>query len=132
MFFKYGLSIWICLNILFSLAPATILADNANKNLKFHINTIQDSSKTDKWFTKDKGRHLVGSFFLTTLTGMLSSNMQDASRRESKVIGCSIALSIGLGKEIYDSTKINNNFSWIDLSADIIGIILGMIVLGIK
>jgi uncharacterized protein YfiM (DUF2279 family) len=42
-----------------------------------------------------------------------------------------LSFSLGLGKEIYDHRKPSNRFSYKDLTADIVGIVIGVIIVSI-
>ncbi len=96
------------------------------------IAMIEKKEVNDKWLSPDKGYHLVGSMIGTTLVGQLSMKGFDTSRGKSQIIGVGAAFSLGLAKEIYDSGKQKNKFSWKDLMANGVGIIVGVVLLGIN
>jgi len=85
----------------------------------------------DRWISADKGYHLIGSLISTT--GISRSCMQFADIKKEKSIwmGAGITFTLGLGKEFWDGHKKNNIFSWKDLSADILGILIGTVLLQI-
>ena len=93
--------------------------------------TKNDSSQIirDDWFSYDKGYHLLGSFMLTVAGTKTFQEFTDKNAHSSKVWAVSITLAFGLGKELYDSTRMINHFSFKDLIADIVGITLGLVVL---
>lgn len=86
---------------------------------------------TDRWFTVDKGYHLIGSIICTT--GISNSCMQfaDIKKEKSIQIGAGSTFALGLGKEFWDGRQKDNIFSWKDLSADILGILIGITLLQI-
>ena len=86
----------------------------------------------DSWLSPDKGYHLVGSMIGTTFIGQLSLKGFDTSRQKSQIIGAGFTFSLGLAKEFYDSGEPKNKFSWKDLIADGVGIIIGVVLLGIN
>jgi len=88
--------------------------------------------KTDTWFSPDKGYHLIGSMISTTFIGQLSQRGFDSSLQKSQYIGAGMTFSLGLAKELYDSGKTNNMFSWKDLAANCVGILFGTILLGVQ
>ena len=42
--------------------------------------------------------------------------------------GAAFALGLGIGKEYGDSRAINNKWDWLDILADLIGILAGLII----
>ena len=52
----------------------------------------------------------------------------DLKKNKSKTIGVSITFSMALAKELYDNQQENNHFSYKDLTADLAGIILALLV----
>ncbi len=86
----------------------------------------------DRWLSPDKGYHVMGSMISTTLVGQISMRGFGNSTENSQVIGAGTTFTLGLVKEIYDSHKPQNSFSWKDLAADGVGIIIGIILLSIN
>jgi uncharacterized protein YfiM (DUF2279 family) len=82
----------------------------------------------DSWFSRDKGQHLTGSFISTGLIMMSSNRFLNTDKGKSKTVAVSFTLSLGLGKEIFDSQQHNNHFSYKDLTADLLGICLAILV----
>ena len=103
--------------------PDSISVDNNRE--------IETNTRTDRWIAVDKGYHLIGSIISTT--GISNSCMQFADIKKEKSIrmGAGITFALGLGKEFWDGHKNDNSFSWKDLSADILGIIIGTLLLQI-
>lgn len=87
-----------------------------------------DVTINDQWFARDKGMHVAASFILTGFTTMCGNRFMDLKKSRSKTIGISFTFSMALGKEIYDSRQQNNHFSYKDLTADVAGIILAVLV----
>jgi uncharacterized protein YfiM (DUF2279 family) len=86
---------------------------------------------SDSWFSVDKGYHLIGSLISTT--GITNSALQFAKfdKEESLYAGAGFTFALGLGKELWDGHKADNRFSWKDLTADMIGILIGSLIMQI-
>jgi uncharacterized protein YfiM (DUF2279 family) len=71
---------------------------------------------------------------LICTTGIANSFIQFADIKKDKSVQFSAGLTfaIGVSKEIWDGQKKNNHFSWKDLSANVIGIIVGVILMQIE
>ena len=87
--------------------------------------------KRDSWLSPDKGYHIVGSMIGTTLAGKLSLGAFETTKQNSQIIGAGVSLTLGVLKEVHDSGKPDNLFSWKDLAADGVGILIGILLLGI-
>jgi len=93
----------------------------------------QDSVQTvstiesDSWLGVDKAVHLTGSMILTTGVIVGLQNLANKSKRKSMVIGVGFTFTLGVGKEICDSGKRGNFFSYKDLMANIIGTCIGAV-----
>ncbi len=71
----------------------------------------------------DKALHFSASFLITT-GGFMFGQSNGYNRNDSKMIGVSLGMLAGLGKEYYDCKKENpTNWSWHDILADSFGII---------
>jgi len=68
----------------------------------------------------------------TVFIGKISQNMFDQQSRDAKVWGAGITFSLGLAKEIIDSQSEGNRFDMQDLAANVAGIVLGIVLLGVK
>ena len=86
----------------------------------------------DSWFSTDKGYHVVAGMMSTVLVGQLSMRGLDIDRRQAGYVGAGAGFMIGLGKELNDAQKPDNRFSWKDLTADGLGIIIGFLIMGIE
>ena len=86
----------------------------------------------DRWLGRDKGLHFVGSMISTVAVGKTSQRFFDQSAERSVKIGAGFTFALGLGKEVWDSTQKNNKFSYKDLTADILGILMGSVLLNIE
>jgi len=87
---------------------------------------------SDSWFAIDKGQHFVGSLIGTILLSKVNNSYFDINKSKSNMIGGGIVFSIGLTKELLDSKKEKNIFSWKDLGANVAGIIAGILLMEIK
>jgi uncharacterized protein YfiM (DUF2279 family) len=83
-------------------------------------------------FAPDKARHFAGSFMLTVLSAKVAEHHFDLSHRKSKQVGVVLSFSVGLGKELRDAATAGNRFSWKDMAANVSGIVVGLLVLGIQ
>jgi len=83
------------------------------------------------WWAQDKGRHLAGSMISTIFIGKFSQQVFSASTGESQMWGAGITFSLGLIKETFDSQTKGNRFSVEDLIANIAGITIGILLLGV-
>jgi len=83
----------------------------------------------DNWFSYDKGYHVLGSFMLTVATSKGMEQFSSKDEYASRVWAASITIAFGIGKELFDSTRILNHFSYKDFIADLAGITLGLVLL---
>lgn len=91
-----------------------------------------DSTYADSWFAPDKGRHLIGSMLMTVFLSRVCESQWDMSSGDARAIGFSVTFSLGIGKELIDGKNPPNFFSFRDLTANIAGILVGFLILGIK
>ena len=90
-----------------------------------------DKKQSDIWFAQDKGRHMIGSLYGTVLIGQIGGRFSGTAKNDARLIAIGTMVSFGLFKEIYDGGKRDNHFSWRDMTANMIGIMVGYILLGI-
>ena len=90
------------------------------------------SQSSSSWLAPDKGNHLVGSMISTVFIGKISQDIFDQQSGDAKVWGAGITFSLGLAKEIFDSQSKGNRFDMQDLVANVAGIVLGIVLLGVK
>ena len=93
---------------------------------------VSSNQSSSRWWAPDKGRHFVGSMISTVFIGKISQNMFDQQSGDAKVWGAGITFSLGLAKEIFDSQSKGNQFDMQDLVANVAGIVLGIVLLGVK
>jgi putative lipoprotein len=78
------------------------------------------SKKEDPWFGKDKLYHFVAS-------GVIGAGVTELAQRNgvhectAPVIGVSVTLGIGAGKEMYDKYHKGTFYSWKDMMWDLAG-----------
>jgi len=87
---------------------------------------------SDSWFGLDKGQHFTGSLIGTILLSQVNNRHFNINKSNSKAISVGIIFSFGITKELFDSRKEKNIFSWKDLVANIAGIVSGIAILGIR
>jgi uncharacterized protein YfiM (DUF2279 family) len=125
----------LCIICSILLSNEPIYAGKISPALKSYLKSFekaQNLKHTDRWLSPDKGYHAMGSMISTTFIGQISKNGFGNSTEQSKIIGAGTTFALGLAKEIYDSGKTKNYFSWKDLTANGVGIIIGVLLLGIK
>lgn len=86
------------------------------------METIKTWIKTllTKLSQKDKLYHLIINFLVVLFLGVLFS----------PTIGLAAAIVLSLGKEVYDEYRPNGaGWNWDDLTADLVGILLGLFVI---
>jgi len=98
---------------------------------RYNIKSNQTDTTThnDRWISVDKGYHLIGSIISTTGITNLNIRFAKIENDKSLFIGAGFTLSLGLGKEFWDGRQENNYFSWKDLTADILGILIGSLLM---
>ncbi|MBC8313370.1 MAG: DUF2279 domain-containing protein [Candidatus Cloacimonetes bacterium] len=82
----------------------------------------------DRWLSKDKFSHLTASTFLYCWNFELLNNGCQMDRNSSRVFAISITEFWGLAKEIHDSKKENNHFSYKDLAFNTLGCAIGILI----
>ena len=112
----------------------TAMANDRPETLKDYFQSFatgKNNQVRDSWISPDKGYHIVGSIISTTLVGQLSLRAFETTRQNSQIIGAGASFTLGVLKEVRDSAKPNNKFSWKDLAANGVGIVIGILLLGI-
>ena len=98
-----------------------------NKSAAFKADKIT-FTVTDYWFSRDKTHHFLTSAFLTTAGFYFFREQSRWSNLNSQQGAVCFSLSLGLIKEIRDGRKKTNDFSWKDLTVDILGSVLGLVI----
>lgn len=83
----------------------------------------------DSWLGKDKFMHFSGSLFGTLTASTWAKHRLGYPNQVSLTAGGSTCLMIGFSKELQDMKKPDNHFCWKDLTADALGIALGLLIL---
>ena len=81
---------------------------------------------SDSWFSRDKAHHFLTSVFLTSAGYYYCRELKKFSNFKSQQGAVCFSVSLGLSKEIRDGLRVNNDFSWKDLLADLVGTALGL------
>ncbi len=89
----------------------------------------QQTKIVDNWFGVDKGRHLVASFILTGFSQLSLHRYFKQGKQQAQYGSIGFSISVGLGKELWDSTKKGNHFSCKDLTANLVGSLLAILIL---
>lgn len=94
---------------------------------------LPDVKKTyDSWFSPDKGLHLVGSMISTIATTKSIERFGNKKTKQATFVGMGFTLSLGLGKEVWDSRSPKNIFSTKDLFMDVLGTLIGGLLVSLK
>ncbi len=96
--------------------------------LLFSTASAQDKAVKDKWVSFDKFQHFFLSTHLIVLSYEVYHRSYDNTKESSRYFSSGLVLSLGIGKEVMDSKKPKGKFSYKDLAADGLGIILGLAV----
>lgn len=94
--------------------------------LFFSTGSAQEKAAQDQWLTFDKFQHFFLSTHLTVLSYEVYHRSYHNTKETSRYFSSGLVLSFGIGKEVVDSKKSNGKFSYKDLVADGLGIILGL------
>jgi len=120
--------------MLHSLTNAQLYSEKQT-SLTYYMRSFKyekDSEQKDIWFSQDKARHLIGSLYGTVLIGQVTMRYGEYSLARAKIMAGGSLFMFGLAKEICDAKKPANYFSWKDLTANAVGILIGLILIGIK
>ena len=88
-------------------------------------------SKRDSWFGKDKAFHVLGSFIIVCGGTWIHGQRYENGLGQDIRFGIGLAFTLGVAKELLDEQSPKNRFSGKDLVADLLGVILGGLVLTI-
>jgi len=91
---------------------------------------VTSEGDVDRWLAQDKIKHLLGSFFLTGAMIYYFHYHGGLKGETSIQYGVACSVFLGFAKEINDKRYPNKFFSWKDLLFDLLGCILGWMVLG--
>jgi uncharacterized protein YfiM (DUF2279 family) len=132
--FKYFLMIFCLIDTTTVKAQQNIETSGSGytDSVKVDMSSNIFCSNPDPWLAMDKGFHLIGSMMMTVGTAKTLEKYTEVNASDSKKYAWSFSLCVGLGKEFWDSTRPDNKFSVRDLTADLLGIIIGMIILNIE
>jgi len=81
----------------------------------------------DRWLARDKAAHFALSCAIIGFGYHLGRYEGSGSRNGARNAAVTVSLSLGIAKELRDSTKKGNHFSLKDLAADIAGTACGAI-----
>lgn len=127
---KLKLPVFIILLLILAFQTNGFSQANESNSKCFEILSRQKITFTldDSWFGRDKVHHFLSSAFLTTAGYYFCKEERGFSNYKSQQGGISFSLSLGLLKEIRDGRKPNNAFSVKDLVADILGTVVGVLI----
>jgi len=78
----------------------------------------------DSWFSRDKGLHGAGSLILTAAVFNVQYRFGKSVREDAVLTSVGTALMVGISKELFDASRVNNHFSYKDLIYDVLGIMI--------
>ena len=78
--------------------------------------------RRDRWWARDKARHLVFSGLWTLSAQYVLVQKADWSTGDALPVAIATSATVGLGKELYDASRIGGQASGKDLVADAVGI----------
>ncbi len=91
-------------------------------------NNTGNKVKEDKWIGWDKFGHFFVSGFLAGASYSIYHKNFDNDKESSVYFASILTLGAGVGKEVSDSRKPKNIFSYKDLIFDILGISAGLLI----
>lgn len=94
-------------------------------NLTIPVSDSLTRKYEDKWFTSDKYLHFYYSVAITGLSYHLYHCQFNNPNPGARYFSISLASVTGIGKELYDKYYRKGKFSYKDLTADVMGIIIG-------
>jgi uncharacterized protein YfiM (DUF2279 family) len=110
--------------------------DSTRQEVIVHLQTsvrpVPILHNADLWYGDDKIRHVLGSFISTTLLTQVGNHSLEWKNQDTKIFAAGTTMSLGFVKELYDRRRPGNHFCWKDLAADAAGVILGLVISGIK
>ena len=83
---------------------------------------------SDRWISVDKLQHFLISAHLSFYTYKVSRESFNNIPATARIEATGLVLSIGIGKELLDSRKPKDRFSYKDLIADALGIGLSLVI----
>jgi uncharacterized protein YfiM (DUF2279 family) len=109
------------MNILGILNPALLLP------VLFFSGCASFHHPGDAWWGEDKAKHVVASGLIGAGATALALN-NDSGDGESVIIGVAVSAAVGAGKETYDRNIKGTYWSGKDLAWDILGSLLGSLI----
>ncbi|MFH1213000.1 MAG: DUF2279 domain-containing protein [Candidatus Neomarinimicrobiota bacterium] len=90
---------------------------------------VFDRKTSDKWFAMDKLKHFSTSLYMTTTMFYTQRRIIEMRQKNAALNSIGITISLGILKEVRDGSRKNNYFSWRDLTADVLGAGVAMLIL---
>ena len=87
----------------------------------------------DPWLGRDKALHAGTSFLLTLSSQYVLVNKGDLSESDALPLAAGLTLGLGVLKETADASRsVRPLFSWRDLAADALGVLLAALVIELQ
>ncbi len=98
--------------------------NNFEQGARLPIFKFKTDAINDKWFAEDKYKHFILSAGMTIWTYQFLRFQKNKDHSRSRDISIGIVFGMGTLKELVDSTKKDNYFSYKDLTWDAAGILI--------
>ncbi len=96
---------------------------------RLSIFKFKTDASNDKWFAEDKYKHFILSAGMTIWTYQFLRFQRNKDHSRSRNLSIGIVFGMGTLKELIDSTKKNNHFSYKDLTWDAAGILIAYLLI---
>lgn len=83
----------------------------------------------DCWACPDKAQHFMANVIMTTFIFSSSRKFFEASRNDSRTTALIVSSLVSFSKEVWDLKVRHRGFSKKDLTADLLGILAGLILI---
>ncbi len=101
--------------------------DSTTAEIKTPSVRITQIKDNDRWFAPDKLKHFMASAVIAGAGTYWAKHKQHQNQSDALTLGCSVAFTMGIAKEIADKRK-GRVFSLKDGLADLLGIIAGVLI----
>lgn len=90
--------------------------------LRYGTSVPPPPPRRDRWFARDKARHVVFSGLWTLSTQYVLVNKAGWSEADALPLSVASATAVGVAKELYDASHPSGTVSGKDLVADLVGV----------
>jgi uncharacterized protein YfiM (DUF2279 family) len=119
-----------CRNKIFWVVPAILLIRGISPcRAEENPQTAAVQKSPDAWLARDKAQHFVVSMLMTGAAGYVAHTRWNWNHPESVKWGVGLTLSLSIAKELRDRRHPGSRASLKDLTADVLGIASGVLLL---